>query len=121
RETGNGKRARRRHVSRFSFSVSPLFVPQCFYGIKPRRLIRRIQSESDAGEGGGGQRRENGPERYVRRNRRHLSDGERDQTAEEHPDGAPHEREGRGLDEELPLDRAPRRAERDRKSTRLNS
>src|SRR6266566_5023690 len=98
--------------SAFRTPHSALFVAQRLHRIQSRRLICGIQAESDAGEGRGGEGREHGPERHVRRDGRQAGDGECDDTAGEHPDGAPHQGEGRGLDEELPLDGAPGRPER---------
>src|SRR5438034_4913207 len=99
-------------ASRIPHHASRLFVSQRFYGIQPRRLIGGIQAESDAGEGRGGEGREHGPERHVRGDGRQAGDGECDDTAGEHPDGASHPGEARGRDEALPLDGAPGRSER---------
>src|SRR5437764_14435826 len=112
RETGNGKRWVDTHVSRFPLPVSRLFVPQCLDGIESRRLVGGIQPESDPGERGRGEGREHGPQRHVRGDRRQAGDRERDDAARQHADGAPHQREGRGLDEELPLDGPPGGPER---------
>src|SRR6266568_4880666 len=89
-----------------------LFVPQRLDRIESRRAAGRIQSEPDASEGRRTQRGDNGPQRDVGRDGREAGDGEREHAAHEHPDRAPDEGQGRGLDQELPQDRAARRAER---------
>src|SRR5881396_1352478 len=89
-----------------------LFVPQRLDRIQSRRAAGRIQSEPDAGEGRRGQRGDNGPQRDVGRDRRQPGDAEGEQATHEHPNRAADEGQGRGLDEELPQNRAPRRAER---------
>src|SRR3989442_2490213 len=110
--TGGNGRPSRPALCRPLPPSAALFVPQRLHRIQSRRLVGGIQAESDAGEGRGGEGREHGPERHVRGDGRQAGDGECDDTAGEHPDGAPHQGEGRGLDEELPLDGAPRRSER---------
>src|SRR5882724_3869993 len=85
----------------------PLFVPQRLDRIESRRAAGRIQSEPDASEGRRTQRGDNGPQRDVGRYGREAGDGEREHATHEHPDRAPDEGQGRGLDQELPQDRAP--------------
>src|SRR5260370_5759555 len=51
RDTGNGRRACRRHA----FSVSRLFVPQRLYRIEARRFACGIDPEQESGERGGAQ------------------------------------------------------------------
>src|SRR6266567_3852857 len=89
-----------------------LFVPQRLDRIESRRAAGRIQSEPDAGEGRRGQRGDNGPQRDVGRDRCQPGNAEGEQATYEHPNRAADEGQGRGLDEELPQDRAARRAER---------
>src|SRR5712692_7394610 len=98
---------------RSTFTILPnLFVPQRLDRIESRRATGWIQSESDAGEGRRRQCGDDRPQRDVGRDRREAGDGEREQAAHEHPDRAADEGQGRSLDEELPQDRAPRRAQR---------
>src|SRR6266566_4422870 len=91
---------------------SALFVSQRLDRIESRRAAGRIQSEPDAGEGRRGQRGDNGPQRDVGRDRCQPGNAEGEQATYEHPNRAADEGQGRGLDEELPQDRAARRAER---------
>src|SRR5256885_10750633 len=89
-----------------------LFVSQRLDRIESRRAAGRIQSEPDASEGRRGQRGDNGPQGHVGRDRCQPGNAEGEQATHEHPNRAADEGQGRGLDEELPQDRAPRRAER---------
>src|SRR2546427_12180884 len=97
---------------RIPHSALALFVSQCLDRIESRRATGRIQSEPDAGEGRRGQRGDNGPQRDVGRDRCQPGNAEGEQATYEHPNRAADEDQGRGLDEELPQDRAARRAER---------
>src|SRR5438132_2938356 len=110
--TGGNGRPPRAALCRPLPPSAALFVPQRLHRIEPRRSAGGIQAESDAGEGRGGEGREHGPQRHVRRDGSQAGDREGDATAHQHADGAPHQCEGRGLDEELPPDGAPRRPER---------
>src|SRR6266571_7862381 len=53
-------------ASRIPHPASRLFVPQCFDRVEPSRAAGGIQAESDAGEGGGGEGRDDRPQRHVR-------------------------------------------------------
>src|SRR6266542_856271 len=69
RDTGNGNRECRRHtfpVSPFPFLPSrfPLFVPQCFHRIEPRRLVGRVQPEHDPRQRRGHERGDHRAERH---------------------------------------------------------
>src|SRR5438034_6385436 len=88
----------------------PLFVSQRLDRIESRRATGRIQSEPDASEGRRTQRGDNGPQRDVGRDRCQPGNAEGEQATYEHPNRAADEGQGRGLDEELPQDRAARRA-----------
>src|SRR6266540_3142402 len=88
------------------------FVPQRFHRIEPRRAAGGVQAEADARQGRRGERRYDGPHGHVGRDGRDAGEEPRDEAAHQHPDRAAHERERRRLDQELPQDFAPRRAQR---------
>src|SRR5258708_7920734 len=107
RDTGNGRRAYRRHA----FPVSRLFVPQRLYRIEARRFARGIDPEQESGDRGGAQGEDDGAERHVGGNGRGAGQHQRHEPAHDHADDPTHQRERRRFDQELPQDLAPRGAE----------
>src|SRR5688572_574255 len=104
-------RVSRRARAMASKSGKALFVPQRFYRIELRRLRRRINTEQQSRNRGGEQRGYHRAERDVRGNGRGRGEDERDRASSDHPDHPAHERQRRGLDQELPQHLAPRGAE----------
>src|SRR6266705_1443442 len=89
-----------------------LFVPQRLDRIEPGRPARGVESEAHPRQGRGAERGDDRPQRHVRGDRGEARDGEGEAAPHEHPRRPAHERQGRRLHQELPQDRAPRRAER---------